>query len=129
MPRSYKVMLAVFAFIVGVIFLWLVAPANAHEGYAGITDPVSGYSCCGGNDCAPVPLDVDWVTPVKDGFQVNLTLEQAQLFNANATLPIHEMVPFARVLTSLNKATGSPSLYHICVWGNTLKCLFVVSST
>lgn len=129
MPRSYKVMLAVFAFIVGLIFLWLVAPANAHEGYLGMRDPVTNNGCCGGEDCAPVPLDVGWVTPVQDGFQVDLTAEQAQLFNKNSKLPIHAMVPFARVLTSLSKATGSPSLYHICIVNDQLRCLFVVSST
>lgn len=103
--------------------------AHAHEGYAGMRDPVTGNGCCGGNDCAPVPLDVDWVHPVQDGFLVDLTVEQAKLFNKDSTIPIHVMVPFARVLTSLNEATGSPALYHICIWNDTLKCLFVVSST
>src|SRR6266481_2974617 len=29
--------------------------ANAHDWYTGLVDPVTGYSCCGGQDCRPVP--------------------------------------------------------------------------
>jgi len=109
----------------------LCGSARAHEGYAGLSDPVTGNGCCGGNDCAPVPLDVDWVTPVEGGYQVNLTVEQAKMFNPEATKAISEIVPEARVLTALGKTKSqpSPALYHICIWGNKLKCLFVVSST
>jgi hypothetical protein len=34
--------------------------ATAHSWYAVTNDPVTGFSCCGGTDCAPIPdSDVD----------------------------------------------------------------------
>ena len=32
-------------------------PALAHDWYTGLVDPVTGYSCCGGQDCRPVPRE------------------------------------------------------------------------
>jgi hypothetical protein len=29
----------------------------AHDWYTGLVDPVTGYSCCGGQDCRPVPRE------------------------------------------------------------------------
>jgi hypothetical protein len=33
------------------------SPAFAHDWYTGLVDPVTGYSCCGGQDCRPVPRE------------------------------------------------------------------------
>lgn len=40
--------------------------ARAHDWYTGTKDPVSGYSCCGGYDCAEV-LDTD-VRAIQGGY-------------------------------------------------------------
>ena len=31
--------------------------AVAHDWYTNLVDPVTGYSCCGGQDCRPVPRE------------------------------------------------------------------------
>ena len=31
--------------------------AFAHDWYTGLVDPGTGYSCCGGQDCRPVPRE------------------------------------------------------------------------
>ena len=31
--------------------------AAAHDWYTNLVDPVTGYSCCGGQDCRPVPRE------------------------------------------------------------------------
>lgn len=130
MPRSYRVFLAIFALIVVALFLWLAAPAHAHDWYKDHHDPITGFTCCGGDeDCAPVPLDADWVRPVEGGFQVTMTAEQAHAINKNMTMPVNAFIPWARVMSPPADAGGYghvPALYHVCVWGNGLKCMFVV---
>lgn len=95
-------------------------------------DPVTNLGCCGGNDCAPVPLDAEFVQPTVEGYRVTLTLEQARLFNKGAMLPIDEIVPWNRVMvigTDIVPYTGKPAFYHICIYFSKLRCLFASPGT
>ena len=38
------------------VSLW-TSSAVAHDWYTNLVDPVTGYSCCGGHDCRPVPRE------------------------------------------------------------------------
>ena len=121
-----KYLITAIILALGAMLMWFAATAEAHGHYTGRTDPVTGNGCCGGNDCAPVPLAANWVRPVADGFQVTLTVEQARAVNPNAELPINVIVPWSRVMTLTG---GPPAIYHLCIWDSQLKCLFVASST
>lgn len=108
-----------------ILVFGMVMKAEAHEWYSGKRDPVTTIGCCGGSDCAPVPLDVDWVRPVAEGYRVTLTVEQAHNFNAHVTMPIDEIIPWARVqIVDPKKYEGPQAIYHICINGNQIRCLF-----
>lgn len=143
MPRSFAEMLIICA-VLAVIFIGWVVAAQAfeqsypgpqfpshpnHEWYLGRTDPTSGNSCCGGGDCAPVPLDADWVNPVEGGFQVTMSLMEARLVNENMKKGVDVLVPWERVMLLSAGKDAPVAIYHICLWGDSLKCLFVVPST
>lgn len=112
-----------------VALMFLASHPYAHEGYTGTNDPVTKQGCCGGNDCAPVPLDADWVQPVSDGFRVVLSAEQAKTFNKNALLPIDMVVTWDRVMAVTVAYNGPPAIYHICIVADEVRCLFVATST
>jgi hypothetical protein len=42
------------SFVAASAALMLALPASAHDWYSGLINPAS-QSCCGGNDCAPLP--------------------------------------------------------------------------
>lgn len=124
-------MAALFIVMVAAV-VWFAPSAFAHESYTGRNDPVTTLGCCGGSDCAPVPLDADYVQPVKEGYRVTLTVEQAQHFNKYASQPIDVVVPWRRVMvigTTLKPYIGQPALYHICIVTNQLRCLFATPGT
>lgn len=135
-PRTHDAfgclpMAALFIVAVAAV-VWFTPSVFAHESYTGRNDPVTTLGCCGGSDCAPVPLTADWVQPVKEGYRVTLTVEQAQHFNKYASRPIDVVVPYSRVMvigTVLKPYTGPPALYHICIVTNQLRCLFATPGT
>jgi hypothetical protein len=43
------------ALIAAALSMLCTSAASAHDWYTGLVDPVTGYSCCGGQDCRPVP--------------------------------------------------------------------------
>jgi hypothetical protein len=45
------------ALVVADVVMVCISPAYAHDWYTGLVDPVTGYSCCGGHDCRPVPSE------------------------------------------------------------------------
>lgn len=105
MPRSYKVMLAFFAFIVGVIFLWLVAPANAMGWY--------DAQCCSNRDCEKIHDTA--VTMEAGGYHVR--------YHAKLGFDVDVVVPFNAARPSRDE------YYHGCA--NTLNflCLYVPMNT
>jgi hypothetical protein len=81
---------------------------NAHSWYGGAKDPVSGYQCCGGSDCAAIPAS--WVRYERDGFRLTLTIGQARAVNPHATKPIDAFIAPARV-------QPSPDMnFHVCLY-------------
>lgn len=118
--------------IAGLILSHLATKVEAHESYTGRNDPVTTLGCCGGDDCAPIPLDVDWVRPVAEGYRVTLTVEQAMTINKHVTQPIDVIIPWNRAMsieTSKVKYSGPPAIYHICIVTNQVRCLFAAPST
>lgn len=105
----------------------IIGPAEAHEWY---TDT----GCCGGTDCAAVPIEADWVRPGKDGYRVVLTKEQARQINPNAGFAVDELIPWhSNKLKDFpaNVRITSPAVYHLCIPASYsgVYCLFVVPST
>lgn len=129
-----KIMLVIFAMIVATLILWFAIPAKAHDWYAQRTDPQTNSRCCGGNDCAPVPLDADWIRPAKGGFHVVMTLEETRLVNPNSQAPVDEIVLWNRMQSPGLDANGIPALYHVCISAypmgtlSRIFCLFAVPS-
>jgi hypothetical protein len=103
--------------------LVLAGTAQAHEMYTNTKDPVSGYGCCGGNDCAAIPAD--WIEPTPDGYRLKLTLEQARKVNANAVSAVDAIIPWSRIQPShdlqfhaclFNSNRSAPYGGVICFW-------------
>lgn len=95
-------LVAAFVFLVPVI-------ASAHEWYSGKRDPIYRMTtCCGGNDCAPLPAHAISFTPSGD-LRVTLSLEEARRINPARVEPFDEVIPFERVQTAED---GRP---HICL--------------
>lgn len=119
----------------GILFaalMWWVQPSHAHDWYKDLHNSTGG-SCCSGNDCAPVPLDAEWVNPTPDGYHVTLTVEQAKLINPEASTSINVVVPYSKVMSPPLKAmeemrNQKPALYHLCIAPrvNIVYCLFAV---
>lgn len=87
------------AAVLGAAFL-LAGAASAHEWYSKYKDPEHRTGCCGGTDCATFQLRPGSVTPVKGGYRVVLTVEEARRINSQATKPIDTFVASHRVMNS-----------------------------
>lgn len=132
-PRYWGWALAASLAIIILLLLGKFAGAEAHDWYKDLRNP-KGSSCCSGTDCAPVPLDADWVRPTRDGYRVTLTVEQARTINPDAQYPFNAMVPWSQVMAPPPKAMTEmrgepPALYHLCIAAyspNTIYCLFAV---
>lgn len=80
--------------------VWLAWPAGAHDWYTKRHDPVFGWHCCGGNDCAPLKISKSNVTAEREGYRVRLSVDEARAINPYAKWPIDALVPWARVQAS-----------------------------
>src|SRR5262249_13082043 len=86
-----------------------IAPsAQAHSWYDTTKDPISGYRCCGGSDCAAIPAS--WVRYERDGFRLTLTVDQARAVNPGANGSINAYLPSERV--QLSPDTN----FHVCLY-------------
>lgn len=85
--------------------------ARAHSWYSGLKNEV-GHGCCGGRDCAPI--EEARVQAVPGGYRVQLPA--GYRFDWPA---IDAFVPNARAQPA---KVGSD--YHLCYWGNEVKCFF-----
>ncbi len=116
--------------IVGTIIV-AMGQVQAHDIFTGLEDPVTHLGCCNGPDsvtpdCQRVPpemMKAGVITEVPNGYQVVLTLEQAQYFNKMATMPVNEFVPWERVGPGL--ATG----FALCIYNNAVRCMIGPSNT
>jgi hypothetical protein len=93
-----------FAFVLSFALSALVAqksPTYSHDWYSGIRNPVTGVSCCGGQDCEPI--DIGRVHETHDQFIIDGTWH----FNKDEALPSQD---------------GG---YHACIWAGKPRCLFV----
>lgn len=87
----------------------VAADARAHEWYSRKTDPIYGYSCCGGFDCAMLVVKPGVLTAEPEGYRIRLTREETQKINPYSVAPIDALVPWSRVQMS------EDGNYHICL--------------
>jgi len=138
MSKMWRRTFIVSLLIIGLLLAakWLVPEARAHDWYTLQKDPQTLSGCCGGSDCAPVPLDANWVQPVADGFHVVMTLEESRKVNPNSIAAVDAFVPWSRVQSPPAHAEGPPALYHVCISSSERRaqlrggiyCLFAVPS-
>ena len=81
-------------------FIALFSPAEAHDWYAGIRNPQTGWGCCGGHDCHPI--DVSRVEETKDEFIVDGKWH----FIKDEAMPAQD------------------GQFHACIWGGKPRCFF-----
>jgi hypothetical protein len=106
--------------------LLMSSSASAHDWFTAQNDPVTGRRCCGGTDCATVPqemIDSGAVTPIKDGFYVNLTVDQAKHFNKSATKSVSKHIFWTRVLPDQSKDPNGTG-YALCIVSDEVQCFF-----
>lgn len=93
-----------------ILCVTLGAGAQAHDWYSTTEDPVFQSDCCGGHDCAPV--DPAFVTERADGYQITLSVEEAQKINPTTRLPIDAFVPWERV----QSPPDAKHMFYICIF-------------
>lgn len=88
----------------GIAFVWVILAgnANAHDWYAGKTDPVLHFRCCGNRDCHPI--ESSDVRPTKDGYYV----KQPEPSSRNDPPTGEWFIPRDRVQAAPDER------YHIC---------------
>lgn len=104
------------------LFVFLATPTFAHDWFSELVDPISDAPCCSGPqsinpDCKVIPselLENGAITEMKDGFLVNLTVEQARFFNPQTYAPVREMVP-------MNRVQSAPQ-WGLCIYNNQVQC-------
>jgi hypothetical protein len=108
----------------------LIVRAEAHEWYSMRRDPVTGQSCCGGNDCSRWKIRAGSIKAEKEGFRVVLTLEETFAINPYSQAPIDAVVRYDRVQAS------EDGDWHLCIsihrrddWIKGVYCLFQPPST
>lgn len=85
--------------------------AGAHSWYSGKRNPVSGYGCCGKQDCNSFKAELGkTIFPESDGIRVRLTLEEARAINPQAMFPIDALVTWDRLQPSEDFD------WHICLY-------------
>lgn len=97
-----------------VALLALCVPAQGHSWYAGLKNG-DGEICCGGTDCGPV-LD-EFVTPVKGGYELRIPMFDPT--GSGHGPPIYTTIP-----NSMAKPAKEGGVYHLCYWGNKVRCFF-----
>lgn len=93
--------------------LGLPGPCLAHDWYTNMRDPVfNSVNCCSG-DCGEVPIET--VTPLSNGYRLQLSGAQASQLTPSATLPVDAFIPMSRVQ---DVPRGKKGAYHACIMGN-----------
>lgn len=92
--------------------IFLVGPRAvlAHDWYSSTADPVYQSSCCGGHDCAPV--DSAWVSEVREGYRLTMTVDQARTVNPAAQAPVDAVVPWSRIQSPPTAA----HMFYACIY-------------
>lgn len=85
MRRSVKILIPALAVV--------STGAIAHEWYTGKTDPVTGFGCCGGSECAPIPVS-----------------EVKEMPGGYIYLPTGEFIPHLRIQHSHDRQ------FHRCIY-------------
>jgi hypothetical protein len=103
------------AFMPAALLLLAAVPAEAHSWYSDRRDPLfSQTSCCGNQDCAPLPPHAIQITP--DGqLRVTLTVEEARKINPVRRYGFDRVINFDRIQVSED---GQP---HICLQAHDLE--------
>lgn len=109
----------------------LVLNAQAHDWYSFKRDPVHGWSCCGGNDCAvfKVKRGINLIAQT-EGYRIVLSTEEAREINPLARFPIDAVVTWDRVQMSETNDWGlCISAYRREAPSFGIYCLFEPPST
>jgi hypothetical protein len=87
----------------------IATPAFSHEWYGMRRDPIYNQtSCCGGQDCAPLPPHAISITPEGD-LRITLTVEEARKINPIRRYGFDKVIRYDRIQLSED---GTP---HICL--------------
>ena len=79
---------------------FFIGQAHAHDWFTTKRDPVFGWGCCGGHDCAPFKPNGRNITAERDGYRIRLTLDEARAINPHASAPVDGVVSYDRVQPS-----------------------------
>lgn len=92
----------------------------AHKWFTDKVQPGTRISCCGGSHCKVISNDVadKIISPRQDGYQVNLSQEQASEISDQTMNSIRQLVPWSRVQPS------EESGYAICIIAGSIACFF-----
>jgi len=95
--------------------LFSATAAHAHAWYSLKRDPIyNATTCCGGQDCAPLPPHAISITP--DGnLRITLTVEEARAINPVRRYGFDRIIQFERIQ---NSEDGTP---HICLMAHDLE--------
>jgi hypothetical protein len=111
--------------IAAVLLIISTMPAFSHDEYIGLRDPITGGSCCttargdGYGDCEVLELAPGVLTPVPEGYIINLTKEQAEKINPRSVRAVRVFVPRERIQPALFNE------YRLCMGPTgTLYCFF-----
>lgn len=119
---SLRAQQLLLAFILGLVLMLMVGQASAHEWYSGQRNPATGWSCCGGNDCARIEessVERGESNGV-DGYFVDIPILAGHAVEASlATSTVRAFIPADQALPSRD---GD---YHACYWNNAPRCFFM----
>jgi hypothetical protein len=107
----------VVVILVVLVFAGLVyacAPVHAHDWFTGTHDPKTGFSCCGGTDCAILPDEA--VRAVPGGYVIEMLPPG---FPNGNTISTPFTIPNERAAPGKDAAH-----YALCIWGKQYQCFF-----
>ncbi len=130
MHRFILALLVVAALLCLAVIAFRIPPVLAHDWYSAKRDPVYGWSCCGGHDCARWAIRKGSISAEPTGLRVRLTLEETRAINPLAEYPIDALVVWPRIQPS------EDGDWHLCVMSHArspetggVYCLFQPPST
>jgi hypothetical protein len=107
--------------------LALAGQVSAHDWFTDKNNLEGLGRCCGGNDCAEVPMEMiesGAVQPTATGFAVDLSVAQAQHFNKQQSKPVHQDIPSSMVQPSESHDPNG-SGYALCIYPvDVIRCFF-----
>jgi hypothetical protein len=103
------------ALFLSIALIGVSSAAEAHSWYSERRDPIyNATTCCGGQDCSPIPPHAISITP--DGnLRITLTVEEARRINPVRRYGFDKVIQFERIQ---NSEDGTP---HICLMAHDME--------